>query len=353
MHFGLGTFSHAGSALFPGLVLGERVIALTRLGTLLSRLNLQLDGADSVLSLLSNWEANFAALAAIAAALKEAEPSRQPARVGGSRGSSDTSDSINVHELNVHAPIHLPRQIFCAIGNYRSHIVDTLREPAASLRLSEPQSAECTARAATLIEERLHGVPYICLKLPSTVSGAADALEIPYHTQCVDWELELGVVIGRSGRRIARQHAMKFVAGYTLVNDITVRELVVRPDLPRLGSDWLQSKCAPGFLPMGPYFIPAALVADPYALRLTLRLNGEIMQDELVADMLFDIATQIEYISQHAQLLPGDVICTGTPAGCGTRYKRFLKPGDVMEATAQGMGAQRTACIAERVAPPA
>ena len=112
MHFGLGTFSHAGSALFPGLVLGERVFALARLGTLLSRLNLQLDGADSVLSLLSNWEANFAALAAVAAALNEGEPSRQLARVGGSRGSSDTPESINVHELNVHAPIHCRGRYF-------------------------------------------------------------------------------------------------------------------------------------------------------------------------------------------------------------------------------------------------
>ena len=97
----------------------------------------------------------------------------------------------------------------------------------------------------------------------------------------------------------------------------------------------------PGFLPMGP-FVPAAFIAGPYALRLTFRLNGEVMQDELVSDMLFDIETQIEYISKYAQLLPGDVICTGTPAGCGIRYKRFLKPGDVMEGTAPGFGILRT-----------
>jgi 2,4-didehydro-3-deoxy-L-rhamnonate hydrolase len=349
MHFGLGTFSHTGSALFPALVLGERVFALARLASLLGRLNVRLDGADAVLSLLSNWEANFVTLAQVAAALNESVASGHPASGGG----GDTPESIPVNELIVHAPIQLPRQIFCAVGNYRSHILDTLRDPGPNPRLGEPDTAECVAGAAQVIAERLQGAPYVCLKLPSTVSGATGALEIPHHAQRVDWELELGVVIGKSGRRIPRQQAMKFVAGYTLVNDITVRELVVRPDLPRLGSDWLQSKCAPGFLPMGPYFIPAALVADPYALRLTLRLNGEIMQDALVADMMFDIATQIEYISQHAQLLPGDLICTGTPAGCGTRYRRFLKPGDVMEATAQGLGAQRTVCIAERLTAPA
>jgi 2-keto-4-pentenoate hydratase/2-oxohepta-3-ene-1,7-dioic acid hydratase in catechol pathway len=121
----------------------------------------------------------------------------------------------------------------------------------------------------------------------------------------------------------------------------------MRGDLPRLGSDWLQSKNAPGFLPMGPWFVPAAFVPDPYKLRLNLTLNGETMQDELVADMLFDIETQIEYISRYALLLPGDVICTGTPAGSGMRYKRFLMPGDVMEATAPGFGTQHTECVEE------
>ncbi|HEY8509347.1 MAG TPA: fumarylacetoacetate hydrolase family protein, partial [Steroidobacteraceae bacterium] len=143
--------------------------------------------------------------------------------------------------------------------------------------------------------------------------------------------------------------AMEFVAGYMLVNDITVRELVARPDLPRLGSDWLQSKNSPGFLPTGPFLVPAEFVPDPYAIRLQLRLNGELMQDELTSDMIFDIATQIEYISRHAQLLPGDLICTGTPAGCGTRYQRFLQPGDVLECSAEGLGTQRTVCIAETV----
>jgi 2,4-didehydro-3-deoxy-L-rhamnonate hydrolase len=337
MQFRLGTFSHGGSAPYPGLLLGERVYALTRLGALLQRLDLRLEGADSVLALLSAWEGNFAALSAIATALEEDESGVARAGV----------ESANLQVLQVHAPVHLPRQIFCAIGNYRSHILDSVRDPAESVRLGTPDTTECVQRAAVAIEQRLRSAPYVCMKLPSTVAGPHDALELPTHAQRVDWELELGVVMGRSCRRVSRQHAMEFVAGYTLVNDITVRELVARADLPRLGSDWLQSKSAPGFLPMGPYFVPAAFVPDPYALRLTLRLNGALMQDELVADMLFDIAVQIAYISQHAQLLPGDVICTGTPAGCGARYKRFLQPGDVMQATAQGFGTQRTPCVAE------
>jgi 2,4-didehydro-3-deoxy-L-rhamnonate hydrolase len=337
MHFGLGTFSRGDTAPYPGLLLGERVYALAHLGSLLQRLDLRLEGADSMLAVLSAWERNFAALRAIALVLKDDEPSADRAHV----------ESADLRALHVHAPIHLPRQIFCAIGNYRSHITDSVRDPAERRRLGAPDSTECVQRAAVAIEQRLLSAPYVCTKLPSTVAGPLDALELPTHAQRVDWELELGVVIGRRCRRVSREQAMEFVAGYTLVNDITVRELVTRPDLPRLGSDWLQSKSAPGFLPMGPYFMPAAFVPDPYALRLTLRLNGEIMQDELAADMLFDIAVQIAYISQHAQLLPGDVICTGTPAGCGARYKRFLQPGDVMQATAEGFGTQCTPCVAE------
>jgi 2,4-diketo-3-deoxy-L-fuconate hydrolase len=332
MSFQLGTFARPAGRPFAALVLGERVVPLERLELLLRRLNVRLAGEPSVLGILSSWDSNFTALLAAADAL-----------AAGDAGVA----SIAVRELETRAPIDVPRQIFCTIANYRSHLVDTVREPALAPRLGEPDTPECLERAAKVIEERMRTPPYVCFKLPTTVIGPNEPLALPPLAQRPDWELELGAVIGSAGRRISRAAAMGCVAGYTLVNDITVRDWVARPDLPRLGSDWLQSKNAPGFLPMGPYFVPAAFVPDPYALRLTFRLNGEVMQDELVSDMLFDIATQIEYISRHVQLLPGDVICTGTPAGCGIRYKRFLKPGDVMEGTAPGFGVLRTTCIAD------
>jgi 2-keto-4-pentenoate hydratase/2-oxohepta-3-ene-1,7-dioic acid hydratase in catechol pathway len=203
------------------------------------------------------------------------------------------------------------------------------------------------AYAEKVIAERLQGAPYACFKLPSTVIGPTDTLEIPRHTQRLDWELELGVVIARGGRHVSRSNAMSHVAGYVLVNDITARDLVRRTDVPAMGTDWLQSKNGPGFLPMGPYLVPAACLPDPYSLQLTLTLNDRRMQHGLVSDMLFDIATQIEYISQYVQLLPGDVLCTGTPAGCGTHYKRYLQPGDVMHASAPGLGSQHTPCVTE------
>jgi 2-keto-4-pentenoate hydratase/2-oxohepta-3-ene-1,7-dioic acid hydratase in catechol pathway len=154
---------------------------------LLRRLNVQLSGEQSVLGLLSNWSHNFAALSRVADAI-----------AAGDSG----IESLNVDELRVHAPIDVPRQIFCTIANYRSAIVDTVRDPALTPRLGEPDTPECLQRAAKAIEERMRTPPYMCFKLPTTVIGPADPLELPHHAQRPDWELELGVVIGREGRRI-------------------------------------------------------------------------------------------------------------------------------------------------------
>jgi len=335
MQFKLGTFSRAGhpaggGAPFPGLVLeGERVIPLARLEPLLTRLNLQLRQPESLLSLLADWDNNFQSLAILCETAPE-----ELARA-----------AIPVEELHTRAPIDPPRQIFCTVANFRSHVVESIVDYGAAPHTDGMDAAARRAYADTVIEERLKGAPYVCFKLPSTVIGPTDALEIPHHVQRLDWELELGVVIGRPARRVSRSNAMRHVAGYVIVNDITARDMVRRTDVPAMGTDWLQSKNGPGFLPMGPYFVPAAFRPDPYSLRLTLALNDRPMQDGLVSDMLFDIAAQIEYISQHAQLLPGDVICTGTPAGCGTHYKRYLQPGDVIHASAAELGTQHTACV--------
>jgi 2-keto-4-pentenoate hydratase/2-oxohepta-3-ene-1,7-dioic acid hydratase in catechol pathway len=327
--FCLGTFSATGAAPFPGLVLptGD-VVPVSRLGQPLERM-------ASTLALLADWPEAFAALKAIVSTMHRAEATARR-----------DLGAVGLESLHVHAPV-LPRQIFCTVANFRSHIVDTVRGPGPAPQLGAADTPECLARARVSIEERARGVPYVCLKLPSTVIGPTDPFPVPKHAQKTDWELELAAVIGRPCRRATRENAMDFVAGYTLVNDITLRELVARPDLPRLGADWLQSKNGPGFLPTGPFLVPAAFVCNPYAVRLQLRLNGALMQNEVTSDMIFDIATQIEYVSRHAQLLPGDLICTGTPAGCGTRYQRFLQPGDVLECSADGFGVQRTSCVSE------
>ena len=340
MQFKLGTFSAAGAPPFVGLVdnTTDRVVPVGTAEPLLQRLNLQLRKTagpaapgESLLSLLGDWDSNFQALAILCASFPDELAQR----------------SMPVDELHTRAPIDPPRQIFCTIANYRSHIIETIVDAGVPPHTEGMDVAARRQYAERSIEERLRGAPYGCFKLPSTVIGPTDSLQIPRHAQRVDWEIELGVVIGKPARRVSRSEAMSCVAGYVLANDITARDQVRRADLPNMGTDWLQSKNAPGFLPLGPYFVPAAFLPDPYGVRLTLSVNDRLMQDGIVSDMLFDIATQIEYISQHAQLLPGDVICTGTPAGCGTHHKRYLQPGDVIHASAGELGAQHTPCVGE------
>jgi 2,4-diketo-3-deoxy-L-fuconate hydrolase len=358
MRFKLGTFSEAaGGVPFPGLVLerahgagmhgtetapagtngvetnrdGDRVIPFARLEPLLTRLNLQLRDPASLLALLDHWDTNFQALAILC----ETFPDEL------------AQASLPVDDLHIRPPIDPPRQIFCTVANFRSHVVESIVDYGVAPHTDGMDADARRAYADEVIEERLRSAPYACFKLPSTVIGPNDPLEIPRHVQRLDWELELGVVIGRTARRVSRATAMSYVAGYVIVNDITARDMVRRTDVPAMGTDWLQGKNGPGFLPLGPYLVPAAFRPDPYTVRLTLSLNDRHMQDCPTSDMLFDIATQIEYISQHARLLPGDVICTGTPAGCGTHYKRYLQPGDVIHGGAAGLGTQHTPCVAE------
>lgn len=333
MRFKLGTFSRAGAPPFPGLVLpGEsRIVPLDRVQPLCARLGLQLRQPASLLSLLGEWEANFPALAIVC----ESAPDEL------------RDASVPEDELHIRAPIDSPRQIFCTIANYRSHVIETIVDAGVPPHTDGMDGEARRLYANKVIEQRLRGAPYACMKLPSAVIGPTDVLELPRHAQRVDWELELGVVIGKTARRVSRAEAMSHVAGYVLANDITARDQVRRADVPSLGTDWLQSKSAPGFLPLGPYFVPAPFMPDPYRVVLTLAVNERHMQAGPTSDMLFDIATQIEYISQHARLLPGDVICTGTPSGCGTHFNRYLQPGDVIHANATELGAQHTPCVAE------
>jgi len=335
MRFKLGTFSMAGAPSFPGLILqgDSRIVPLRRAEPLCARLGLPLRQPDSLLSLLNEWEANFEALAILC----ESVPDEL------------RETSLAADELHTRAPIDPPRQIFCTIANYRSHIIETTVDMGVPPHTDGMDEQARLSYANKLIEERLRGAPYACMKLPSAVIGPTDPLELPRHAQRVNWELELGVVIGKTARRVSHAQAMNHVAGYVLANDITARDRVRRADVPSLGTDWLQSKSAPGFLPLGPYFVPAPFLPDPYGVALTLSVNDRRMQAGLTSDMLFDIAGQIEYISQHARLLPGDVICTGTPAGCGTHFKRYLQPGDVIHASATELGNQHTACVAENI----
>jgi 2-keto-4-pentenoate hydratase/2-oxohepta-3-ene-1,7-dioic acid hydratase in catechol pathway len=140
---------------------------------------------------------------------------------------------------------------------------------------------------------------------------------------------------------------MHHVAGYVIVNDLTAREHIFRRDGSAIGADWLSGKCFPTFLPFGPLIVPREFVPDPYDLTIHLSVNGKVYQNESTADMMIGIERQIEYLSDRLVLLPGDVICTGSPYGNGSAVGVFLKPGDVMEGTISGLGRQLNRCVAE------
>jgi 2-keto-4-pentenoate hydratase/2-oxohepta-3-ene-1,7-dioic acid hydratase in catechol pathway len=333
--FSLGTFSVAGSPAFAGVVVDDRVMALHALKPLAANLGQPLQG-ETTQDLLAHWSSNFSALQAVVTALDTAA------------AAALKQAAVPVAQLQTQAPWQ-PRNIFCASANYRKHVIDLILDQPVSVDVSVPKQ-ERRKHAEALMDHRANkGKPFAFLKLTSCVIGPNDNVVLPFDMTQPDWELELGVVIGKTARRVPKEKALEYVAGYTIGNDLTGREMLGRPDIPALGHDWIQAKCAPTFQPLGPYIVPAAFVTNPQDLLITLKLNGQVMQNESTSDMIFPIARLIEWLSAHVELQPGDLLLTGSPSGNGTHYQRFLKHGDVMESTIAGLGMQRNLCVAEEV----
>lgn len=180
--------------------------------------------------------------------------------------------------------------------------------------------------------------PIVFSKAATALSGPNDPVALPPESRKGDWEVELGVVIGREALRVDEAGAMDCVAGYCTVNDVSEREYQVER-----GGQWIKGKSYPGFGPIGPWLVTADEVPDPQALRLSLTLNGRVVQDGNTANMIFGVAHLISYLSQFMRLVPGDIVATGTPAGVGMGMNppTFLAPGDVMELEVEGLGGQR------------
>jgi 2-keto-4-pentenoate hydratase/2-oxohepta-3-ene-1,7-dioic acid hydratase in catechol pathway len=310
MTWALGTFADDEGTPFPGLGLDEtRVIDVSGWGW------------PSVRAILAGGEAAFRVLERVA---------QEP-------GGASLSD------LRVLPPVE-PVHILQSGANYRRHVMDIIvaeeRERGA---MSDEEAREMGAR---IMDERAaSGEPYIFLGATSAMVGAYDDIVLPDRGDQHDWELELVAVIGVGGRDIPRENALEHVAGYTIANDVTTRDLVYRPDLQAIGTDWLRAKNAPTFLPVGPWIVPTAFVADPMDLTITLRVDGQTMQDESTSDMIFDVAALVAYSSTLVELQPGDLVLTGSPAGNGMHHRRFLRPGDVIEGAVTGLGMQRNRCV--------
>ncbi|REE04237.1 fumarylacetoacetate hydrolase family protein [Citricoccus muralis] len=263
---------------------------------------------------------------------------------GTGAGSGTDSPWRPLAEVTLTAPVQ-PRQVVQAGANYRTHVIDLVvaHAPTSDTR----PEVEIREDAARMMDERAAtGEPYFFIGLPAAVVGDDVPLVLPSYSEQHDWELELAVVIGREGFRITPEEAMDHVAGYTICNDITTRDRVFREDSKGIGADWYRSKNAPGFLPTGPFLVPAGFV-EPHNLAITLDLNGERMQDAVTSDLLFDVPALISAASLNMPLLPGDLLLTGSPAGNGAHWGRLLRDGDVMEGSVQGLGTQRVRCIAE------
>ena len=220
------------------------------------------------------------------------------------------------------APLE-PRALLCIGLNYRRHAAET----------------------GAAIPER----PVLFMKSPGAVQHPGAPIELPttLASQQVDYEAELAVVIGRDCKNVAVSEALQAVLGYTCANDVSARDWQKRPELG--GGQWCRGKSFDTFAPLGPVLVPAAALGDPQALAIRTDLNGERLQDGHTSDMIFTVAEIIAFLSGSTTLLAGTVILTGTPEGVGMAANppRWLKPGDQVEITIEGIGTLSNPVVAE------
>jgi 2-keto-4-pentenoate hydratase/2-oxohepta-3-ene-1,7-dioic acid hydratase in catechol pathway len=211
-------------------------------------------------------------------------------------------------KIKVHAPLSNPPRIFCIGLNYRDHAKESGME--------------------------IPKFPVVFFKLVPSIIGPGESIVLPAITKEPDYEAEFAFVIGKGGFQIPAGEAMEHVYGYTIINDVSAR------DIQFSTSQWSLSKSLPTFCPMGPYIVTADEIADPHALDIQLSIDGEVLQHSNTSELIFKIPELIEYISSITPLLPGDVVSTGTPfgVGLGRNPKRWLKPGETVSITIEGLG---------------
>ena len=267
----------------------------------------------TVLDVLNDWAAASTDLRALAAA-----PHLRAALKG-----------RPLDSLQYLAPVLYPNAIYCAGANYKDHVAEMAR--AFKLPI-EPDPHET-------------GTPPWCfIKTPrNTLTGHGSSVTLPGYSKTVDWELEVALVIGRTCKNVDPHDAMDYVAGYSIVNDLSARDFLRRPTVkPNSGSpfeyDWISHKNWDGACPMGPWIVPREEIADPDHLALKLWVNDVLMQDSNTSQLIFKDAELVSFLSHRCTLFPGDVIATGTPAGVGTPRGIFLKPGDLVRIEVEGVG---------------
>ena len=294
---GFKLLNYAGVAGEPraGIAVGDVVIDLEQAKT----------PWRTTLEALGNWDEALPALTALAGRAGEVE----------SRPLSD---------VQLLAPILYPGAIYNAAANYTDH-------------QKEMNQGKALVKSET--------TPYFFLKSgPHCVIGPEVDIRLPKVSQQVDWEAELGVVIGKPARNVSVENALDYVAGYTIFIDLSARDLG-NPKGRRWLTDWFVHKNFEGSGPMGPWIIPADDIPDPHDISIKLWINDELMQDSNSQYLFYNINEQIEYVSRRLTLRPGDVFATGTPSGVGRPRDIFLKPGDTVTIELGGIGTLRNPVV--------
>ncbi|MDG6941421.1 MAG: fumarylacetoacetate hydrolase family protein [Nitrososphaerota archaeon] len=230
---------------------------------------------------------------------------------------STASHPEEMNEVRVRPPILRPDKILLAAVNYKSHGAE--------------QNATRPAE------------PYFFTKFSSCIIGQGDPILVPRVSKEVDWEAELAVVMGRKCRYASKADSLSYVAGFTVANDVSFRDLQFPQGWPEktntLGQNWVKGKALDAAFPLGPWLVTTDEIPDPQGLRLSLRVNGAERQSASTEDMIFSVAELIEYLSSGLTLLPGDIISTGTPAGVAAfTGAPYLKDGDIVETSIDRIG---------------
>jgi 2-keto-4-pentenoate hydratase/2-oxohepta-3-ene-1,7-dioic acid hydratase in catechol pathway len=258
-------------------------------------------------------------------------------------GAARPAYAYELRAVKILPPIMYPTTMLNVAVNYSEHDLEMAR-----LREQVPGMGAATSGAALPNTVSAPGIweraaddkrwnPYVFMKSPAAIVAEGEAIRLPPGRTQVDWECELGIVVGRLAARVPVAQAANYIFGYTLENDVSDRG--GRGDA-RYGSDWVISKNHDTFAPLGPFITPKEFVADPQKLTIRFRLNGQVMQEANTSFMIHTVYEQIAYTSNIMSLRPGDVIATGTPAGVGSARVPpvYFKPGDRSECTYEGIG---------------
>ncbi len=232
--------------------------------------------------------------------------------------------SVPVQDVSLLVPVPKPGKLMLLAGNYSKHVLETGGQA----------------------EVRENTFPYVFMKPTTTLRNPGDPVRIPsISPDYIDWEIEFGIIIGCECKGVSETEALKYVAGYTVVNDISDRKFRPNPgrvERPKDGYfDWLHGKWHDTFCPMGPCVLPSDEIADPQTLPMKLTVNGHAEQDASTGEMDFPAAAVVSFLSSWVTLHPGDIISTGTPDGVGMAKGKYLKSGDVLEASIGSIGVLR------------